>query len=303
MSFIKDSCTGYSTLSEIEADRCQFIAASGKKIPSGNAALVIAHPGHELRMYGWLEAVHPMTFVLTDGSGHTGHSRLASTSKVLQDTPVGNIYGRLTDAELYEAVLDLDHRLFIGLAKELSGAFVGTQIDYVVGDRAEGYNPGHDVCRLLISTAVKAAHKTHHREIANFDFTLVGQPDERNIKGHEQNIHLMLSSAALSRKIEAALNYQEMADEVNSALGSYGQEAFAIESLSQVIHPAANDHYFSLLNDERPFYEIHGERQVAAGFYQRVLRFREHILPLAEALNDWVSNLSPVSNSQHHYSL
>ena len=41
-----------------------------------SAALVIAHPGHELRIHHWLERARPVTFVLTDGSGHTDHSRI-----------------------------------------------------------------------------------------------------------------------------------------------------------------------------------------------------------------------------------
>lgn len=36
-------------------------------ISSGRAALVVAHPGHELRVYGWLEQARPRVFVLTDG--------------------------------------------------------------------------------------------------------------------------------------------------------------------------------------------------------------------------------------------
>ncbi|MGH8058848.1 MAG: hypothetical protein ACREOH_16680, partial [Candidatus Entotheonellia bacterium] len=35
---------------------------------------------------------------------------------------------------------------------------------------------------------------------------------------------------------------------------------------------------------EPPFYEHYGQKQVAAGHYHRVLRYDEHIAPLAEAL-------------------
>ena len=41
-------------------------------------ALVVAHPGHELRVYGWLALRKPDVYILTDGSGHTGNSRLDS---------------------------------------------------------------------------------------------------------------------------------------------------------------------------------------------------------------------------------
>ncbi|MSQ47696.1 MAG: hypothetical protein EXR78_04785 [Deltaproteobacteria bacterium] len=49
------------------------------------AALVIAHPGHELRLHGWLQHARPWVSVLTDGSGHADHSRLDSTTTLLHD--------------------------------------------------------------------------------------------------------------------------------------------------------------------------------------------------------------------------
>ena len=43
---------------------------------------------------------------------------------------------------------------------------------------------------------------------------------------------------------------------------------------------------FEPLVKPRPYYETYGERQVAAGRYQQVLRLEEHVLPLARALAD-----------------
>src|ERR1051326_4543446 len=88
-----------------------------RELPAGRAALMIGHPGHELRMHGWLESVRPIVFILTDGSGRTGQSRLDSTTQILARagaTP-GSIYGRLTDLALYTALLEQDFDLFIGL--------------------------------------------------------------------------------------------------------------------------------------------------------------------------------------------
>src|SRR4051794_29308473 len=56
------------------------------RLPRGRAALVVAHPGHELRVHGWIEAVRPLVHVLTDGSGSSGRSRLESTRRVLGPT-------------------------------------------------------------------------------------------------------------------------------------------------------------------------------------------------------------------------
>ena len=50
---------------------------------SARAALVVAHPSHELRLHGWLEQTRPCVCVLTDGAGRSGEPRLTRTTEVL----------------------------------------------------------------------------------------------------------------------------------------------------------------------------------------------------------------------------
>lgn len=102
-----------------------------ERVPEGRAALVVGHPGHELRVHGWLELTAPLTFVLTDGSGRTGQSRLASTTTVLEAAGArrGSIYGRVTDREIYAAILDHDFVFFTDLAEELAEALAQARID------------------------------------------------------------------------------------------------------------------------------------------------------------------------------
>src|SRR5205823_28552 len=89
-------------------------------------ALVVAHPGHEMRVYAWLKFARPLVFVLTDGSGRSGKSRLPSTSRILEQVEAvsGCIYGRLTDAQIYSAMLNVDVDCFVGLAAELADALM-----------------------------------------------------------------------------------------------------------------------------------------------------------------------------------
>ena len=47
--------------------------------------------------------------------------------------------------------------IFRRTCEELCEAFVAERIDYVAGDAFEGYNPMHDVCRLVINAAVTIA--------------------------------------------------------------------------------------------------------------------------------------------------
>src|SRR5436309_1960907 len=93
------------------------LARSPANLPGGarppvmgrQTALLIAHPGHELRIHGWLERARPLTFVLTDGSGSDGRPRLQSTADVLARVGArpGGVFGRLSDSAFYQALLDL----------------------------------------------------------------------------------------------------------------------------------------------------------------------------------------------------
>lgn len=143
-------------------------------------ALVIAHPGHELRVHRLLELTRPRVFVLTDGSGRTGHSRLTSTSAILTSAHVhpASIYGRFTDVELYELMLRGDAAAVVALMWELVAAFRRDGVDGVVGDALEGFNPSHDLCRFLINAVVLLLRKETGRDMLNFAFPLDASPEQ-----------------------------------------------------------------------------------------------------------------------------
>src|SRR4029077_10013160 len=86
-------------------------------------ALVVAHPGHELRIHHWLELTRPVTFILTDGSGHTDCSRLHASTTSLARTGAtrGSIYGAMSDRQLYAAILGGERKLFETLVDQLGG--------------------------------------------------------------------------------------------------------------------------------------------------------------------------------------
>jgi hypothetical protein len=250
---------------------------------SKNAALVVGHPGHELKVHGWLEAVRPIVFVLTDGSGRSNQSRLGSTSEILDrvKAQAGDIYGGFSDRAAYAAILNHEFDLFIDLAAKLSQRFVSERIDFVAGDAIEGYNPMHDVCRLVINAAVKAAMHASSQKIVNVAFSLVEQPHADFDSPEPNDVWLKLDDEALQRKITAAQGYRELAGEVSDALERAAVNAFRVERLR------AADAEPCYVAEKPPFYETYGEEQVAAGHYERVLRYSEHIAPLAEALAAW----------------
>jgi hypothetical protein len=261
-------------------DATQAVAAAPPSVlePAARAALVVAHPGHELRVHGWVERVRPVVYVLTDGSGGFDLPRVDASRAVLADAgaAAGGVFGRLTDRDLYAAVLDGDHALFERIALDLADALVAADVDHVVGDAAEGYNPGHDVCRLVTDCAVALTG----RPIARWDFTLVGRPD--GPAGPGEAARLTLAPAAAARKLAIAESYPDLAGEVDHALRTFGVEAFATECLRRL----ETDGAWTPEGDAPCFYEQFGEYQVAAGRYARVLRHGEHMRPLAAALAD-----------------
>ncbi|HEX3556491.1 MAG TPA: hypothetical protein VIA62_24990 [Thermoanaerobaculia bacterium] len=251
------------------------------------AALVVAHPGHELRVHRWLELTRPLVFVLTDGSGNHGVSRLDSTTALLGRagaTP-GSIYGRLSDRDLYRALLGGDLGLFSALAEELARGL--EDVDVVAGDAVEGYNPGHDVCRLLLNAAVLRL-EGEGRRIANFEFPLVGAPDDCPAADLGAALRLELDADALGRKLDAARAYPELAGEVDAALAAHGSDRFRVECLRPVRYGLDVGSRFQ----HPPFYETYGEQRVAQGLYGEVIRFRGHLEPVAEELRRQVAEES-----------
>ncbi|HSS21509.1 MAG TPA: hypothetical protein VLL54_15660 [Pyrinomonadaceae bacterium] len=243
-------------------------------------ALVIGHPGHELRVFRWLEIAKPDVFIITDGSGRSGDSRLASTSRLLPQTGCkeGTFYGDLSDAAAYAAILNHEFEVFIVLARKLAEHLIAREITCVAGDAWEGYNPVHDTCRAIINTAVEIAARANHR-VLNLSFPLIGPPEACPNGNCDDAVHPELDDAAFARKLAAARAYSELESEVNEAISQNQIEAFRIECLRPVAAGPANTEL-----NEKPYYELYGERKVASGHYSQVIRYREHFVPLAAAL-------------------
>jgi hypothetical protein len=253
-----------------------------------HSMLVVGHPGHELRVYGWLAAARPVVQVLTDGSGSEGHSRIDSTTTLLDGVAAtrGSIYGRMSDREIYRAILASDHGCFLALADELAAELVRHDISVVAGDAIEGFNPSHDACRYVINAAVRLASTRKGRTIASYAFPLDGPPDN----GHgpaDGALRVQLDEGMLERKLQAARGYAELRWEVERALERFGAEPFRTECLWPV--DLADPYGWDPARV--PFYESYGAERVASGVYEHVVTFRDHVKPLADAL--WCHSAAP----------
>jgi hypothetical protein len=267
------------------------------------AAVVVAHPGHEVRVHGWLERERPLVFVLTDGAGRAGRPRIGSTAEYLKrfGMKAGRVFARLTDAEVYRLALARDFGPFLRLSEELAEAFVEAGVGRVAGDAAEGYTTTHDIARLVTNAAVEMAGRASGRTIVNYDFTLAGRPDHCPESLRARAVWLRLDEEAFARKLAAAFEfYPELAAETRDALRGVGDQTvvghfrlnddehaatdlagldmFRVECLRPV------NPFDKRFDTEKPFYELDGEERVGRGLYRQAIRYREHIRPLADAL-------------------
>lgn len=246
---------------------------SEQTVPPGAAILFVAHPGHELCLHGWLERTRAQVFVLTDGSGRTGSSRLASTARVLAKCGAdsGSVFGRFSDAAVYRAILERDVEPLAAVVYELAAALRSHDEAYLVADPWELYNPSHDLCRVIATLARTVAAGTAQRPVAGFDYLLTGSKPRAT-----SAYTIDLDDAALGRKLEAADAYTELRAEVAAALERYGADSLRREHLYAIESDGRLESF-----DTKPYYETFGEGRVAEGSYRTVLRYADHFLPFA----------------------
>ena len=241
--------------------------------PPLHAALVVGHPGHELRLFHWLEHARPMVSVITDGSG-SGRSRIAASFELITasgSTP-GPVMGAFTDAGIYDAMMQRDIAPVAAVTESIAGALIEQRTGLVVADSFEFYNPTHDLSSVIATLAAARAQAATGVPVQRYDYALT-------TPASGEGIVLDLQAADVERKIAAACRFDNLAAEVHHLLARFGRQEIAREILRPVSMgidlpvPA-----------RKPHYEVHGEGRVASGRYPAVLRYEEHFVPFVRAL-------------------
>ncbi len=240
---------------------------------SENALLLVAHPGHELLVHGWLTQARPRVCILTDGSGHSQQSRLERSAAFLHDVGVatGPIFGRYSDREMYAAILDGNGELFDGLVNELAGEIAEHDVDVIVSDAMEGFNPVHDLCRIIAGAAASRS-----QNVSLYEFPIHGGPNA--FDGFEDTQSLDLDDRAFAAKIENARAFAPVITDIGEMLSRFGDASFRRESFRRI-----RDWTSSAWNEGTPpLYEEIGEQRVALHRYDHVIRYTAHMRPLID---------------------
>ena len=249
------------------------------------ALLLVGHPGHELRLYEWVRRHRPHLVVLTHGDGSQGQPRLADTEALM--TPLGvrvrsDWLEPVSDTALYQALLQTDATLPSRWLSDLTEAGLRGEFDTVVADEAEGYNPTHDLCRVLANQLV-ARLAAAGKPVVGLEFPLIAHPSDP-ARQAQLAVQLPLSEAALADKLGVMQRYAAqcspvLAQELQTMLHTYGEAAFA----SECLYTAAPTPYEALrLPAHTPHFERVGEAKARAGVYPHVIR-AEHLRRLVQA--------------------
>src|SRR5690606_18954125 len=175
--------------------------------------LVLSHPGHELRLFHWLETHRPIVFIMSDGSGGAATSRVAYSQAVLSaaGAQAGEVFGQTPDRSWYAALLAGNPTLFQHVVTTITMRARREQPTLIVSDAVDGHNPLHDICQAIgAAVAVRLASggiATRHL-VAPATATAIGLPGES----------LRLDEHAIARKQAAITSYTPLAEEARRIL-------------------------------------------------------------------------------------
>jgi len=165
-------------------------------------------------------------------------------------------------------IMERNSALLLSLVTELAEQLERDRPAIIVGDAAEGYNPVHDLCRLIAGSAIAMAGVSTKQ----LEYAVVNHPHSF------EEIAIDLDAAEYAAKMESARGEAALLTDIDELLARHGADVYRREALCRVAD------WTALGGGESPLYERHGEERVAAGRYTKVIRRREHMLPLRDAL-------------------
>lgn len=247
--------------------------------------LVVAHPGHELMLFGWLREARPQIVVLTDKESGATRSSLDLTRKVAETAGAFVVDTvAFEEAELFDMLLQVRTDRLERFVHELADLIARECIEQVVSDAAEGYHPVHDLSAALVRAAI-ALHTRRNPDlpVEHLEYHVVGDP--RPDEDRQEMQRVVLSDAILHRKLEWIREYATelgplMLSEVECLLDAYGDEAYRFEVLGR-----AGVEQVRLFDGLR-HYEKREEQLKAENLIDRqVLRHARHMAAVEEKLH------------------
>jgi hypothetical protein len=232
--------------------------------------LIIAHPGHELRLFDWMKRERPLVFILSDGSGGAQSPRLDYSVAAIRRAGATLIEGsgQRSDREWYAAILAGDIAAFTQTAGAIAAAALTMHAPLVVSDAADGYNPLHDLCQAIAGAVV--ARIARDSKAPGF----LVSPATAGAMGR-RSVAWKLKTEAARRKHQAISANTPLAEEVARLLAETPDTLYTEELLIPT---------FDWPENCNPEWEAFGRKRVKEGRFAAPITYRDHVLPIAKAL-------------------
>lgn len=238
----------------------------------GSPLLILAHPGHELRLFGWMRQARPRVAILTDGSGGAEQDRTDYSRALLETVGAvaGPVLGMASDRAWYAALLAGDPAPWVTAAERIAAAVADDAPALIVADPVEGYNPMHDLMAPL-AARVAASLAAFGRAPALATYPLMAGPDAAAVR----LVSLNLDAATVADKRAAIAAYAPLAAESERLLAA-DPTALGEECIIRAPPP-----HWPATPDPLPPYERVGRERVAAGRYASLVTYAGHVRPAA----------------------
>jgi hypothetical protein len=250
----------------IQETRCPLIEF-GDDI---RTALLLAHPGHELRLHGLIARTKPFCMILMTGSrSGDSQSRRFASARVLEGLGCSTSFGAVLDRDFYKIVLQGDIAPFVQWIETIARDLVANRIDRLLVDGWQLYSVSHDLTHVMGRLAAQQASRLLGRSIEVFHFEVMPGALAGIAEVGAPAAEILLSDAELDAKLRAIENYPEIAAELEAFRQIKMEEAARVESifrppgLEEIIRPPSAP----------PKYEFYGEQRQAQGIYRDVIRW------------------------------
>lgn len=251
---------------------------------TARSAAFVAHPGHELRLHGWLSRAKPVCTILTTGS-RSGNdlTRLQASAKIIENAggQGSALFGAVLDRDLYNMILAGDVSPFRLWTETLTGILVENRIDRLIVDGWQLYSVSHDLAHVIGRLAAERASNVLGQNVVVLEYEVVpALLAERAFAGTTE-LEVILSDSEMAAKTAAINGYPGIEFElleikqIEQDDHARTERFYAPPPIEDIIHPPP----------AKPKYEAYGEARSAEGIYQDVIRWH-HVEKIVRQLVD-----------------
>ncbi len=256
---------------------------------SNDVAMVLGHGDHEVFLTGMIQQFQPHILYITCGPHAENDLVKKQARAVLKSLAFRSTVTFLpvTEAEIFQHMLSDDSDWFERYRDQVAAWLNKVRPDVIFSDAYEWYNSVHDLCPLLVDSALQATASLASHRPARYDLPLAFQTIPYRRAEEFDNGGTPFEYCSLTpeqtRQKRAIVRTQSLHDaNIREVTAGWPSQRYEQEVYRRV--PAERDYRIAPCRDLWVTYDEHGTNQVRSGRYAQAISFQEHYAPIANAL-------------------